>query len=170
MNLELTAQQGQAIEQKGSEPVEFVDRASSRVYVLLAREQDALVKALLPQASANEEGRDSSPPCSQREAKPLRQRVKDLPTPQVLATFAQKWCSHLGLIGRKARQDLAEQLKLQHYYGGGWIAYLRSEEGPVVVAVADSLHDPSFDQQLSYLTEEERRGAIISSPPVLFDE
>lgn len=60
-------------------------------------------------------------------------------------------------------------MKLQHYYGGRWIAYLRTGEGPVVVAAAESLGDPLFDRQLSFLSPEERRAVIIDTPTRLFD-
>ena len=65
---------------------------------------------------------------------------------------------------------MEEQMKLQHYYGAKWIAYLRTNEGPVVVAAAESLNDPVFDLQLGFLTPEERRGAHITSPVRLLDD
>jgi hypothetical protein len=65
---------------------------------------------------------------------------------------------------------MEEQMKLQHCFGGKWIAFLRTEEGPVVVAAADDLNDPAFDQQLSFLTAEERRSVVIDSPTRLSDE
>ena len=48
-------------------------------------------------------------------------------------------------------------------------AYLATDEGPVVVAAVDSLSDPAFDRQLSFLTPDERRRRIITSPVRLFD-
>jgi hypothetical protein len=173
MTLELTDQQRQAVEgRKGTEPVEVTDPTSKRAYVLLARELYDRVRHLFEQqeshtATATEPVSAPKPP---EEGRQLRQRLRDLPTPPAVATFAQKWCGRVGLFGRKARQDLEERLKLQHYYGGTWIAYLRTDEGPVIVAAADSLNDPSFDRQLSFLTADERRSAIIDSPTRLFDE
>ncbi len=61
-------------------------------------------------------------------------------------------------------------MKLQHYYGGRWIAYLRTDEGPVVVAAADSLDAPVFDQLQSSLSPDERRRRVLESPARLFDQ
>jgi hypothetical protein len=173
MPLELTEQQRQAVEgSKGLEPVEVVDPASNRAYVLLARDLYERVRHLLERQERPVEAaaRPEPAPEPPEVVRPLRQRMRDLPMPPAVATFAVQWGKQIGLFGRKGRQDLEDQLKLQHYYGGMWIAYLRTKEGPVVVAAADSLNNPSFDRQLSFLTADERRRKILSSPPVLFDE
>jgi len=51
-----------------------------------------------------------------------------------------------------------------------WIAYLHTNEGPVIVAAAGSLSDPTFDQQLSLLASQERGTTVIDSPSRLFDD
>ncbi len=45
---------------------------------------------------------------------------------------------------------------------------LETDEGPVVVADAESL-GPDFDRQLSFLTPDERKQRILDCPSRLFD-
>jgi hypothetical protein len=170
--IHLTEQQRQALEAQQGQPLEMVDPDSHRSYVLLAREVYERARHLLEQPSPSVAPDAGIPPAPAPadEGHPLRQCLRDLATPPAVTQFAKRWCEQLGLVGRKARQEQEERLKLQHYYGGKWIAFLRTAEGPVVVAVADSLNDPAFDRQLAALTADERRRAIIDSPPRLFDE
>ena len=106
----------------------------------------------------------SAPP-----GKPLRQRIRDLPTPPEVAEAAKAYCKRLGFWGKKARLEMEEQMKLQHYYAGKWIKCMWTDEGPVVVAAAEDLSDPLFDEQLSFLTPEERRSAQLWCLPSLSD-
>jgi len=108
----------------------------------------------------------TSPP----EGQPLRVNVRQLPLPPEVGEAVRRRCKKLGIWRRRCVQREEDQLKLQHFYGGKWVATLRTDEGPVVVAAADSLNNPLFDQQLSFLTTEERRRALIDSPTRLFDE
>jgi hypothetical protein len=163
MKIELSDQQLQAVKQ--GHPVEVIDPATAQPYVLLAAEvytkiRGALERPLVP----------ASPSAASSGGQPLRQRVRDLPLPPEVAAEAQRHCTYLGLRGERSLRQVEEQMKFQHYYGGSWIAYLRTDEGPVVVAAADSLNDPGFEQQLSVLAPEERRRAILTSLPRLFDE
>jgi hypothetical protein len=156
--IELTPEQRQALEQQNGEPVRVVDPATHDVYVLVRAEvYERLAGVKKPPAPA-------APPCQ-----PLRQRVRDLPLPPEVAAEAARYGKQIGCWWAKDFRQLEEQMKVQHYYGGKWIAFLETDEGPVVVAVADDLNDPSFDQQLSFLTAEERRSAILDSPSRLFD-
>jgi hypothetical protein len=171
MKIELTHEQEQAVRQ--GRPVEVIDPASNRAFVVVTRELYESVRPLLE--GGQDGGPSSSPPPALApavtpEVKPLRQRVRDLPLPPEVAAEAKRYCKYLGTSRAKDIREMEEQMKLQHYYGGKWIAYLRTDEGPVVVAAAKSLSDPVFDQQLSFLTPEERRRRIIDSPIKLFDE
>lgn len=166
----LTDDQRQALQAEQGQPVEVVDPATRQRYVLLAREQYERVRSLL-ESSAEQAVPSAPPPAgSAREGAPLRQRIRDLPLPPAVAAEANRYCNYLGLWRAKNHREMEEQMKLQHYYGGMWIAYLHADEGPVVVACAGSLSDPIFDQQLSFLTTQERRSAVIDSPPRLFSE
>jgi hypothetical protein len=170
ISIELTDAQRQAVEAEPGRPVQVVDPATKQRYVLLAREQYERVRSLLvgsAEAASSPASPAAGPPS---EGRPYRQRVRDLPLPPAVAAAAQRYCQRLGLWGAKSRREMEEQMKLQHYYGGTWIAYLRTDEGPVVVGSAASLSDPAFDQQLSFLTADERRGLILESPVRLFDQ
>jgi hypothetical protein len=168
--IELTDAQRQALHAEQGTPIEVVDPATQQRYVLVAREQYERLRSLMEGGAQPPSSPSSPAPATTAEIKPMRQRVRDLPLPAAVAAEAQRYCKRLGLWGAASRRQMEEQMKLQHYYGGKWIAYLRTEEGPVVVAAADSLREPSFDQQLSFLTADERRSALIDSPSRLFDD
>jgi hypothetical protein len=171
MTIELTDEQRQALRDEEGSPVYVIDPVTKRAYVLVARE---LYEHLW---SPREGGpgytchsSSHSADSSTQEKKPLRQALRDLPLPPNVAAEAKQYCERLGLWGAKNRRQMEEQMKLQHYYGGRWIAYLRTDGGPIVVAAAESLNDPAFEQQMSFLTSKERRTVIIDSPTPLFDE
>jgi len=152
----LTPEQWQAAAQ--GEPVRVVDPSTQNAFVVVRAEVfERLAGAMKPPAIAA--------PGPQ----PLRQRIRDLPLPPEVAAEAARFGKRIGFWRAKDRRQLEEQMKIQHYYGGQWIAYLRSDEGPVVVAAAEDLNDSLFDQQLSFLTAEERRSALIDRPSRLFD-
>jgi hypothetical protein len=164
MKIELSDEQLRAAKQ--GHAVEVIDPTTAQPYVLLFAEVYTKIRGALEQGLA-----PSSPATPSPSGVPLlRQRVRDLPLPPEVVAAAQSYCKHLGLSGSRSRRRVEEQMKLQHYYGGTWIAYLRTDEGPIVVAAADSLDDPQFDQQLAVLTPDERRGAILTSLPRLFDD
>jgi hypothetical protein len=172
MVIHLTEQQRQAVEARHGEPVEVVDPVTNRVYVLVGMETYERVRSLL-ESSPERASAAGSPPVtasSAGERKPLRQRVRELPLPPEVAAEAKRYCKRLGLWGAKSRRQMEEQMKLQHYYGGRWIAELLTDQGIVVVAAAESLNDPVLDQQLSFLTAEERRSVRFESPTQLFDQ
>jgi hypothetical protein len=167
--IELTDEQRQALQAEQGKWVEVVDPATRQRYVLVAREQYERVRPLLEGPLLSPPARPAQAAGSVPEAKPLRQRVRDLPLPPEVAAEAKRHCKRLGLWGAKERRRVEEQMKLQHYYGGKWIAILQTVEGPVVVAAADSLGNPAFDRQLAFLSPEERRQRVIECPVRLFD-
>jgi hypothetical protein len=164
--IHITDDHRQALHADNGKPLEVVDPFTQRRYVLLPREQYEHMRSHLPPPL-----QPASPPtpAPTPEAKPLRQRIRDLPLPPEVAAVAKRWCKELGYWGKMDLREKEEQLKLQHYYGGMWIACLETEEGLVVVAAAECLSDPVFDQQLSFLTAEERRRRTIERPRRLFD-
>jgi hypothetical protein len=169
--IELTDAQRQALQGKQARPVDVIDPATKKAYVLLAREEYERVRPLLEGGAGEPPPSEPPPPASGTpESRPLRQRIRDLPLPPEVAVAAERYCKRLGLWRKKSRLEVEEQMKLQHYYGSTWIAVLRSAEGPVVVAAAKCLSDPVFDQQLSFLTEEERRRRVLECPVKLFDD
>jgi hypothetical protein len=165
--IELTDAQRQALHTASGQPLEVVDPATQQRYVLLARAQYERISSQLEQGG--DAAASGLPLAVPSEGKPFRQRLRDLPLPPEVAAEAKQYCKHLGLWGAKWRREMEEHMKLQHYYGGTWIAYLRTDEGPVIVAAAASLGDPVFDQQLSFLTADERRRIILDLPVRLFD-
>src|SRR5437764_306033 len=83
----------------------------------------ARIRPLLESAPAQ------TPPPAERPAVataggPLRRRVRELPLPAPVAAEAERYGQRLGFWRAKDRRKLEEQMKLQHYYGGKWIAYL----------------------------------------------
>jgi hypothetical protein len=165
--IHLTDDQRRALQAEQDRPIDVIDPATQQRYVLLAREQSERMRSLLiggpvQPVPATEAGT--------REAEPLRQRVGDLLLPPEVAAEARRHCKRLGLWGRSSLRHMENQLKVQHYYGGRWIASLETSEGLIVVAAAASLSDPLFDRQLSFLTAEERQRVLIESPTRLFDQ
>jgi hypothetical protein len=168
-SIELTDTQRQVLQRERGNPVQVVDPASQERYVLLAWEHYERVRSLLEAVPHS-----AAPAAAPRPSLPAgvgapRQRIRDLPLPPEVAAQAKHYCKQLGWRGAASLRQVEEQMKLQYYYGGKWIALRQTDEGPLVVAVAESLRDPSFDRQLSSLTPDERRHLRYSSPPRLFD-
>jgi hypothetical protein len=169
--IELTDAQRQALQGVQAWPVVVVDPTTNKSYVLLAREQYERVRSLLEGGAGQPPPAEPPPiPSGTPERRPLRQRIRDLPLPPEVAVEAERYCKRLGLWRKSSRLEVEDQMKLQHYYGGMWIAELRTDEGPVVVAAGQDLGDPLFHQPLSVLTPEERRRVVIDSPIRLFDD
>lgn len=168
MKIELSLQQEQAVKQ--GQPVEVLDPESARTFVVVTRELFERFRPFLETPAGQSPNPSRSGVTGPPEGQALRQPIRDLPLPPEVAAEAERHCRRLGLWGAKSRRRLEEQMKFQHYYGGRWVAYLRSDAGRVIVAVAESLRDPLFDHQLSLLSAEERRSVLIDSPPRLFDE
>jgi hypothetical protein len=165
MRIELTEQQRQALQEQGAEPTEVLDPVTARVYVLVPREQYERWRALSgggPPAKVT----PAAPPSE--EVGPLRQRLADLPTPPEVAARVQSSCKRLGLWRTKYVQEVENQLKLQYYYGGQWVAYLSTEEGIVIVAAGRPDSD-AFERQLSLLSTEERYSAVRTLPSLWND-
>jgi hypothetical protein len=168
MKIELSDQQEQAVKQ--GRPVEVRDPASDRAFIVLTRELYERVRSLL-EGGPEQRPSPGAPPVAALvpESQPLRQRLADLPTPPAIAEAARRHCQKLGLWGAMAEKNAEEELKLQHYYGGQWVAYVPTKEGVVVLAAADRLDHLAFDRRSPTLTAEERRTAVLIRPSRFID-
>jgi hypothetical protein len=89
--------------------------------------------------------------------------VRDLPLPPELAAEVDAYCKKAGLRRAAERQLREDHVKLQYYFGGFSVAYLRTPDGPRVVAVGD-VDDDDFWQQVDRLPPEDRRRNIVWTP------
>ncbi|HEV3258862.1 MAG TPA: hypothetical protein VG013_18475 [Gemmataceae bacterium] len=168
--IELTDEQRQAVRAQQGQPVEVIDLATGQHYVLFAREQYERVRWLLERGAS---ARSLAPAAATAgpdgaEGQPMRVRIRELLTPPEVVAEAEQHCRKLGLTRRNLRQGIEDELKLQYYFGGKYVGFLRTEEGPVVVA-AGRLDSAEFDRQLGALTEEERRRVMLDVPSVWND-
>jgi hypothetical protein len=168
ITIELTEAQRQALQAAPGQPVAVVDPFSQRHYLLIPQEQTGNGQ-LLPLDRASMPSRTPGPSDCVPEVKPLRDRVRDHSLPPEVAALAKRFAKRFSYWG-SSRREAEDYVRLQYFYGGKWIAYLRSAEGPIVVAAADCHGDPRFDQQLSFLSPEERRSSLLDRPEPLFSE
>jgi hypothetical protein len=94
--------------------------------------------------------------------------LDDLPTPEEVASRAQRRARERGLRGRW-RRELEEQLKLQYYFGGQCVSYLRGAGGIVVMAAGRS-GSPEYQRQLAGVAAEQRARLVLAIPPRWNDE
>ena len=92
----------------------------------------------------------------------MRVKLRELPIPPPLAEEINKHCRRLGFWRRKYVQQVEEELKCQYYFGGQYVAYLPSEQGPIVVA-AGTRESEAFDRQLAFLAADERQQVILDA-------
>jgi len=163
MRIELTPQQEQAVKQ--GRPVEVVDPASERAFVVVAREFYERGR-FLPEGRPEQGPSAPVSPAvpSAAEAEPARVRLCDLPTPPDVLEEAERWCKKYGWRGKKALGEVEEQLKLQYYYGGQAVYILRTDEGPIVVAIGERYRDTP-DLRYVLLKPDERPRASLAVPP-----
>jgi hypothetical protein len=93
----------------------------------------------------------------------VRVRLRDLATPSEVTEEAERWCKKYLWPGRKRRQEVEEQLKLQYYYGGQSIYLLDTPEGTVVVPIPER-HKDTPGLRYILLTAEERPHACLTVP------
>jgi hypothetical protein len=162
MAIELTPEQRQSLQAHPDLPVEVIDPATQRRYVLVAREQfDRLQPAPEPPQLERR---------STRPAAPLNipQRLEDLPTPPELLEEARRYQRKLSLYGKKWLQEIVEEMKLQYYYGGWFIRVLPTPKGRVVVALHRG-DDEEYQRQVEALTPEQRQQAVVTTPTIWND-
>ena len=132
--IELTNEQQQALQAGLGNPIGVVDPATQQHYILLAREQYERVRSVLEGRASTARLQSFHPrllPTYQKSnscaARPGPGGCRRMSLPK-----ATRYCKRLGLWRASNRRQMEEQMKLQHFYGGRWIGYLRSDEGPVV--------------------------------------
>jgi hypothetical protein len=163
--MQLTEEQHLLVEAAQGHPVDVRDPHTNRAYVLLTAELYQRVRDLV-EAGGPPPQATGSPPAS--ETIPLRVVLRKLPTPPEVAQAVQRRCRQLGFWRRKYVQEVEDELKFQYYYGGQYVAYLQTEEGPVVVA-AGRLESETFGHQLDALSPENRRAIHYAVPTIWND-
>jgi hypothetical protein len=161
MAIELTPEQSQALHDRPDGPIEVVDPVSRREYVLVSREHfhepRQPVTAPTPQPPA-------------RPVPPVPQRLTDLPTPPEVAEEARRrYERRWKRWGGKSVARIEQELKLQYYYGGHYICYLRNKAGPEIVIVHNG-DDEVFHRRYRALPAEQRERASIRGLPTWGDE
>jgi hypothetical protein len=99
----------------------------------------------------------------------MRIKLRELPMPPEVAEEARRYCKKLGLWRKRYIQDVEDELRLQYYFGGQTVVYLRSKDGPIVVA-AGRVEDEAFGRQLDALPPGERRQVAYDFPSVRNDQ
>jgi hypothetical protein len=157
--MRLTEEQHQLVEAAQGRPVDVVDPLTNRAYVLLPAELYQPVPAA-PQGPAVPA---DAPPAGGAGGEPMRIKLRELPMPPEVAEEARRYCKKLGLWRRRYIQDVEDELRLQYYFGGQAVVYLRSKDGPIIVA-AGRVEDEAFGRQLDALPPGERRQVAYDFP------
>src|SRR5260370_14371527 len=90
--------------------------------------------------------------------------MKDLPTPPEVVEAVELCCQEKGNWG-ETRQEMEERFKLDYYYGGTVVAYLRTAQGLAIVATED-MTQAEYDAAKARLTPAERAKLRAAVPPV----
>ncbi len=162
--MHLTEEQHHVVEAAHGRPVEVVDPRTQRRYVLVPAELYHRTEPALP---AGEMPRSGLPPEVAR-GEPLRIKLRELPMPPELAEEARRYCKQLGIWRSKYVRPIEDDLKLQYYFGGQCVVWLRSKDGPILVAAGRQASE-AFGRQLDALAPEERRRVCYSFPCVWDD-
>jgi hypothetical protein len=169
--MRLTDEQHRLIEAAQCRPVEVPDPLTYRVYVLLPAEVYHSVRGVV-EARPGQAGHSASarPPGlpSPAAGSALPMRLRDMPLPPEVPEKVGNHCRRLGLRRRSYVQKVEEELKLQYYFGGQYVAYVRSADGPVIVASGNP-ESEEFGKQLDALAPEARRQTSYAMPNVWKD-
>src|SRR5947209_15594513 len=92
-----------------------------------------------------------------------RVRLRDLPTPAELIEAAEHLCTQYHWWGKKRRQEVEEELKLQYYFGGQAIYVMSSAEGTIVIPIPECYHGTPGLRYLLFTPEERQR--VCSTVP-----
>ncbi len=95
--------------------------------------------------------------------------VRDLDLPPELQQDLEIICRRSDYRKARDRQQVEDEIKLHHYFGGLNIAYLVTPNGPAVVAAGDFGSD-EFGRALDALSPRDRRAAIRYTPRPWRDE
>ena len=89
--------------------------------------------------------------------------MKDMQLPPDMLRELDDYCRERKYHKAAQRASAEEDIKLQHFFGGQDIGYMRTAQGLVVV-VAGDLASPEFGEVLDRMSREERRQIILWSP------
>jgi hypothetical protein len=144
--------------------VDVLDPQSNRAYVLLPVELFQHIRTVLPEVVAPH----STLPAEVTRGEPIRIKLRELATPPEVAERVRRICKKLGFWRRRYAQEVEDEAKLSYYFGGQYVAYLKSKDGPIVVAAGRQASE-EFQRQLGALLPEERRTVIKWLPSVWND-
>jgi len=161
VTIQLSDEQRQAL--ASGQPVEVVDSDTQLALILLAAER------YRQQVQEFAAGASSQPELPREETRrplpPVPCHLRDLATPPEIAEYVKKQCAGLWFGRKKEQHRLEEELKLQYYFGGIYVGYLRTPEGGVVVAAGRS-DGEVFWKQLEALPQEVRYRVVRFPPPI----
>jgi hypothetical protein len=163
--MQLTAEQRQFVEAAQGRPVEVVDPQTGQVYALLSAEGYQCLRAFVERQVAEKgPATTKAKRASARtfEGPQLRVRVRELAVPPEVAERVKRVCRKLCLWRCRYVQEVEDELKLQSHFGGQYVGFLSSPEGPLVVA-AGVLQSEAFDRQLGALSSQERRRVFLEA-------
>src|SRR5437667_7584517 len=92
-----------------------------------------------------------------------RQRLDDLPMSEELRIAVRTTCQHLHLETVEEQHRVAEEFKLQYYYGGRDVACLDTSAGRLILAVGTPVIE-NLPEVLQCLQPDERCQLSILSP------
>jgi hypothetical protein len=105
-------------------------------------------------------------PPTEAKARPApRQPLKDLAVPPELARTIERYCEDQRIQEVGYQNWVAEELKLQYYYGGKDVACIDTPEGRCVLAVGTPVIENLSKILLSLPLDERRKVAIVSPEP-----
>jgi hypothetical protein len=157
--MQLTPEQHQFVAAAQGKPVEVIDPQTQQTYVLLPAEMYQRVRGFVE--ARVEQGQRCEKQGEAPVAQPMRVRLRELAMPPEVAAEVKKHCRKLGLWRQKYVAEVEDSLKIQYYFGGKYIAYLRSDAGPLIVAAG--LLDEAFDAQLAHLRPQERQEVVLQA-------
>jgi hypothetical protein len=161
MTIQMSDEQQQAL--AAGQPVEVIDSDSQLHVIVVAAER---YRQRIKEIAEEEMGQPK--PAAQETGPifpPLPCHIRDLPTPPEIAECANRHCAKRYFWWRKTYQDSVEEdLKLQFYFGGIYVGYLRNTTGCVVVA-AGHMESEEFGKQLDDLPARVRREVVLFLPP-----
>jgi hypothetical protein len=96
--------------------------------------------------------------------------LADLPTPPDLAQAVEDCCASLGRRrGRRERQRVEDELKLQYYFGGQHIVSFLGPKGRTVI-VMEGISPDDWRRWRQQLTRVERDRYVAYIPPIWDDD
>jgi hypothetical protein len=89
--------------------------------------------------------------------------LKDMPLPPDMQQEVERSLRKKGWRTRDDRRHVEECLKLQHFFGGQWVAFKVTPQGLLILYAGD-YSNPEFDEVLNSLPPEERCQVTLYTP------